>query len=844
MNKSRSSANFTIHGAKRYYAPDILLEPTHMTLSLEVNIENKSVEGSNTITLLSNNDTATEVKFNAVDFDFVDIKTKGLSWRYDEKYIHINLHSPLTKGETKKITVDYRVRNPTGGLYFSGSNDTINWCGSDHETERARHWFPCIDYPNVRTTLRWELTTSEKYTILANGKFTSETNNRDGTKTAIWDHAQRCPSYLAAIAIGELSEFKDRSLDSDKGSIPIAYYAINKFTPEDLQRSFGRTPEMIEWYTKKFDHPLPWDKYFQFAFPDLGGAMENQSLVSWDDWAVLNQESYEEYGELIDAINIHELAHTFFGDLLVMSHFSHAWLKESWATYVDALWHEDNKGSDYFQYELFKNARYYFNEVDNDYLRPIVHNFYNNSWQLFDHHLYPGGAWRLHMLRNMLGDDQFFSAIKDYVKSYAGKLVETVDFKRTLEKHSGLNLTEFFDDWLLTAKGFPDLDIEFEHEYKEKRGKFNITQLQVKADDPVLKEPFKFSLEIGIVHEQNGSLEIHKFDIKERHHVFYVNLDSMPYYVQIDPYYRVLARQKIDIEVDQLIHQLNSSLVMGRLHAIHALCQTGKRKAINAVIEQYNRETFFGVRAEIFKALGKTNTQNTIQAFVTFIQNEKDPKILSILFSEVSKFRDSRIEVAIKQTINSGLRPQALSAALIALGKQRNMDNLDFIMNFTKDDGWHYHVRASSYQALAELRDISIIPQLLEDLKIQVYEARKSIISALAKLANYDDKQLRLNVIENLTSLLRDENDNIRLIAVAALGKLKAASAIPYIEDLKLRHPQQQWIKFERAINQIRDVKSDNDLPKILDQVEKMSNEINKLKSNLQELEAKVDKNS
>ena len=163
---------------------------------------------------------------------------------------------------------------------------------------------------------------------------------------------------------------------------------------------------------------------------------------------------------------------------------------------------------------------------------------------------------------------------------------------------------------------------------------------------------------------------------------------------------------------------------------------------------------------------------------------------------------------------------------------------------FTKDDGWHYYARASAYQALAELRDVSIIPQLLEDLNVQVYEARKSIITTLAKLANYDDKQPRLNVIENITNLLRDENDNIRLLAVNALGILKATSAIPYIEDLKLRHPQQQWVKFERAINKIRDANSANDIPKILDQVEKMSSEINKLKSNLQELEAKVDKDS
>lgn len=70
---------------------------------------------------------------------------------------------------------------------------------------------------------------------------------------------------------------------------------------------------------------------------------------------------------------------------------------------------------------------------------------YNSSWDLFDQHLYPGGAWRIHMLRGLLGDEAFWKGVRSYVRDYHTSLVETVDFQRALERPTGRNLTKFFD---------------------------------------------------------------------------------------------------------------------------------------------------------------------------------------------------------------------------------------------------------------------------------------------------------------------------------------------------------------------------------------------------------------
>jgi aminopeptidase N len=63
-------------------------------------------------------------------------------------------------------------------------------------------------------------------------------------------------------------------------------------------------------------------------------------------------------------------------------------------------------------------------------------------------HTYPGGAWRIHMLRSLLGDATFWAGVQAYVAQHAQKSVQTSDFQTALEQASGLNLTRFFDEWV------------------------------------------------------------------------------------------------------------------------------------------------------------------------------------------------------------------------------------------------------------------------------------------------------------------------------------------------------------------------------------------------------------
>jgi len=127
---------------------------------------------------------------------------------------------------------------------------------------------------------------------------------------------------------------------------------------------------------------------------------------------------------------------------------------------------EKFKTREEYQYTLYLKGLSYFEECSR-YMRPIVTKTYDCSWDMYDDHLYPGGARRLHMLRygrvkfhslllgltlnnrGILGEETFWAGVKEYLKLNAKSVVETDDFRKVLEKQSARNLTPFFDQWCL-----------------------------------------------------------------------------------------------------------------------------------------------------------------------------------------------------------------------------------------------------------------------------------------------------------------------------------------------------------------------------------------------------------
>lgn len=216
---------------------------------------------------------------------------------------------------------------------------------------------------------------------------------------------------------------------------------------------------------------------------------------------------------------------------------------------------------------------------------------------MFDRHLYPGGSWRLHMLRQLLGDEAFWSGVQLYVQRFAKKTVKTSDFQNCLEEVSGLNLSRFFDEWLY-SKGYPKLKGEYGYDLQTNRVKVVLTQTQVCADVPL----FGFDLDVEITTESKETFtSVVHFD-QEATVTTFIDLPEgqKPGQIAIDPDFNVLfSLDMASVDREVLIETAkNGRSVPNRIWAYSELIKSGSRPALKAVQELIKNEPFYGVRVQ------------------------------------------------------------------------------------------------------------------------------------------------------------------------------------------------------------------------------------------------------
>jgi aminopeptidase N len=831
-----------------HYPPDLELEPTHLFIDLYVSIPARSVGGRVTTTVIAKHAGPLSLKLDAVDFDDLsvrDLNDHTVNWQYDGRKLTITWEAPFAAQESRQVEVAYRVVAPTAGLYFALPDEAYPnqpyYMLSDHETERARHWLPCIDLPNVRTTLDLRLRADARFTILANGELVEETEQGDGTKTAHWRLEQPCPSYLICIAIGEFTSVDDGDFLEGGHVTPVAYFAGAEQNADDIRRTFAPTKRMLTWMTTLLNLPFPFSKYYQIALPITSGAMENITLVAWGDSVIQDALLAREIGWYIDQVNVHEMAHSYFGDAVVCRDFAHAWLKESWATYVEQLWQEEIGGTDAGQYVYYCNRAAYLDECDNKYQRPIVTRRFRSSWDLYDAHLYEGGACRLDTLRHQLGDEIFWEAVRDYLHRYMHQVVETDDFRRVMEEHSGRSLGKFFDQWFRTA-GFPDLKVSFDYDSTRQEGTFTIEQKQVNAEKNI--PAFEFTTEIGW---STGSQEERRtIHVNAQRQVVVIHMGVKPVHVRFDPDHKVLHRLEFNPGDPMLRAQLlNAPDLIGRIEAANTLVESAKHVNIQAVVDAFLQEPYWGARCEFAAALGDANHATAIEGIAQLLRTENEPRVLVSLLKAAANYRSPAINAAVQACLQSTLGPASLNAAYIALGKQREQAPLDLLLNAAARPSREGRAQSGAFLGLGETRQNEVISRLLTYATYggSPNRARPAAARALAVVGKNLERHLRAPILEKLTDLLRDPWYSVTWAAARALGELREPAAIPALEAFGRSLSAQDQAVVNRIIEDLRATdKADNSAQQ--KQVDDLRDKVRTLEQQLQTLTARLDESS
>ena len=834
------AAGFARPSAPPRYAPDLGLEPTHLDLAATVDAFAGTLRGRVTHTLVCRTAGWRTLTLDAVAL--VEVAVEGshpLTWRYDGDRVHVRFDDAPAVGDARTVTVRWAVTRPLTGLVF-GSPDPDKlgeapvFVATDHETERARYWLPCVDHPTVRPTLQIALRADARFTALANGARVSLLAHADGTATTTWRLDSPCPSYLLCFVVGDLVCFSEAPV----GEAPVEAWAPKPFTPDHLRLSFDGTHQLITWITGRLGRPLPWPKYSQFAAAGVGGAMENISLVSWDDAFVADQRLRDEFGYLIDIVNLHELSHTWFGDRVVCRDFAHSWLKESWATYMETVWLEETQSAGVATAWLLVDHRVYTDEADSAYVRPIQTRRFDSSWDLFDAHLYPGGAWRLHMLRHLLGDDAFWAGTGDYLDRFEGQVAESDDFRRCMERASGRSLARFFEQWF-ESPGYPKLKSKWAYDGDKGHGTLTFEQTQEDAATGV--GLFEITVEVA-VEAADGAWSRHVVDLDGRTGALVVPLGAAARQVLIDPDCHLLFGLDFDPGEDLLIRTLtHSDSLRGQLHAAAALCKKGRPTGIAAVEAAYRSEPLFLQRRHYARALGESGSPAALSALVRLLDHEDDPQAMSALTDALGHFRDKRAAWALEAWLERPERPyRAAAAALVSLGKQRDPALVPLLVAHCRNEGWWGWTQRGALQGLGQTGAVEAYAHLRGVIAGDTVRASvlPAAVEALGACARWLEAPLRAEACEVLADLVRHDRHVVRLAAGRGLVALREPGGMAALARLRDHVSVQHQASVDRQRDALSKAGSTAATTRLEAQVSTLTDQLRAVQERLDTLEA------
>jgi len=350
----------------------------------------------------------------------------------------------LAAGTEHTLTVAYEgtpvVSGSLGGGMLFSEHDGVPSATTLSEPFDSYAWWPCVDDVADKTLARVSLTVPSGMVGASNGTLESHAANGDGTETWTWLEGYPISNYLIAANVTNYALFTDAYTARDGlTTMPLLHFVY----PEDeaaARVNFSRVPEMIGWMAELCgEYPFLAEKYGMVAFP-WGGGMEHQTLTSMGDRFVGGSENYDE-------IYVHELAHQWWGDDVTCGTWNDVWLNEGFATYFEALWIARQEGLD-----MGRVMAYYDDGRYDGYLGGAVYLKDGNSAFTDTGAIYDKGAWVLHMLRYVVGDDAFWEALRLYRAAHAYGNATTEDLRAAFETASGRDLSWFFDQWVYTPR--------------------------------------------------------------------------------------------------------------------------------------------------------------------------------------------------------------------------------------------------------------------------------------------------------------------------------------------------------------------------------------------------------
>lgn len=363
----------------------------------------------------------------------------GIPFTHEGHALTIDLPSALSEGTLDSLTVIYGGEPGTSGfdsfVQATHNGSPIVWTLS--EPYGALDWWPCKQDLNDKTdSLDVLLTVPAGQRVASNGVLVAATDLGDGTERHHWRHRHPINYYLVAFAVTNYATFTLHAPLEDR-TVEVHNFVF----PENWDDAQAGAPDVItqmQLFSQLFgEYPFADEQYGHAQF-GWGGGMEHQTMSFMGNF----------HYELI----AHELAHQWFGDMVTCASWEDLWLNEGFATYLSGLCYEHLAPRYWLPFK--RSWRDLITTQPDGSVR--VTDTLSVS-RLFSNRLtYAKGAYLVHMLRWVCGDEAFYQGIRNYLtdpgirhaSAYTHQLVSH------LEQAAGMDLSSFMQNWYV-GQGFP-----------------------------------------------------------------------------------------------------------------------------------------------------------------------------------------------------------------------------------------------------------------------------------------------------------------------------------------------------------------------------------------------------
>ena len=424
-------------------------------LSVEVKPEEKFISGSNIIryTVLEEQQRLQVDLQPPLIIEKITQEGENLKWESNGNAHFVTLKKPQRKGEVNEIKVYYSghpkeaVRAPwDGGFSWKRDNNGKHFVATSCQGLGASVWWPNKDhmYDEV-DSMAINITTPKDLMDVSNGRLLKVVENKD-SNTYHWYVSNPINNYGVNINIGDYVHFGE-TYKGEKGKLAMDYYVLRD-NKEKAKEQFKQAPMMMEALEHWFGpYPFYEDGYKLVEVPYPG--MEHQSSVTYGNQfknGYLGKDvSKTGWGLKFDFILIHESGHEWFANNITYKDIADMWVHEGFTAYSENL---------YVDYHFGKEAASEYvigtrGNIQND--RPIIGVYDVNQKGSGD--MYSKGANMLHTIRQLVDDDEKWrTVLRGLNTEFYHKTVTTKQIEEYISSTSGIDLTQFFDQYLRTVK--------------------------------------------------------------------------------------------------------------------------------------------------------------------------------------------------------------------------------------------------------------------------------------------------------------------------------------------------------------------------------------------------------